>query len=94
MTNSNTLDRYIKDLKKVSAVSNLISRVCELQKRPALETLLLNKWACMVLDNQKYGENSFIMARGSFINFLKSGKYVDEKAPLTRFLIDTLWLIY
>lgn len=94
MTNSNTLDRYIKDLKKVSAVSNLISRVCELQKRPALEEMLLNKWAHIVLDSQEYGESAFIMARSSFVNFLQSGKYIDEKSPLVIFLIDTLWLIY
>lgn len=92
MTNSNHLN--IADFEKVCKVSKTISQVCEMQKRPTLEKILLNKWARIVLDSQKYGKDAFIMARGSFVNFLQSGKYVDEKSPLTLFLIDTLWLIY
>lgn len=96
MTTSNelSLSNYIRDFEKVSKVSNIISQVCELQKRPTLEKILLNKWAKTVLDSQEYGKDSFIMARGRFVNFLQSGKYVDEKSPIVVFLIDTLWLIY
>lgn len=94
MTQNNTLEGYIKDFNKVCKVSNLISQVCEVQKRPNLERVLLNKWACTVLDSQKYGEEcAFIMARGRFMDFLQSGEYIDEKEPLTLFLLDTLWYI-
>ena len=93
MTNSNPLSRYIKDFKRVCAVSDLISQVCKLQKRPNLEKILLNKWACTVLDSQKYEECAFIMARGSFRDFLKSGVYFSENEPTLLFLLDTLLLI-
>lgn len=85
---------YIANIEKVCRVSQIISQVCQMQKRPTLEKILLNKWARIVLGSQKYGKDAFILARGSFINFLQSGKYVDEKSPVVLFLIDTLWLIY
>ena len=94
MKQDNILKNYIKDFEKVCKVSKNISQVCEMQRRPTLETLLLNKWAKIVLDSQDYGESAFIMARSSFVNFLQSGKYVDENSPIAIFLIDTLWLIY
>ena len=89
-----SLKNYIADFGKVRKVSDLISRVCELQKRPALEGMLLNKWESIVLDCQEYDESAFIEARSSFVKFLQSGKYIDENSPLALFLIDTLWLIY
>lgn len=88
-----SLKNYITDFRKVCRVSDLISRVCELQKRPALEGILLNKWASTVLDSQEYGESSFIVARSRFVKFLQSDKYI-KNSPLALFLLDTLWLIY
>ena len=93
-SNDNILKNYIKDFEKVSKVSNIISQVCELQRLPSLETLLLNKWAKIVLDSQDYGEEAFVMARIRFVNFLKSGTFDSENSPLVLFLISTLWLIY
>ena len=94
MTQDNILSNYIRDFEKVSKVSNIISQVCELQRLPALEKLLLNKWAKTVLDCQDYGEEAFVMARIRFVNFLKSGTFSGENSPLVLFLISTLWLIY
>lgn len=94
MTQNNPLKNYIADFEKVCKVSNVISQVCELQRLPALETLLLNKWAKTVLDCQDYGEEAFVMARIRFVNFLKSGTFASEKSSLVLFLIDSLWIIY
>lgn len=95
MTQDNPLKNYVKDFEKVCKASSIISQVCQMQGRPHLERSLLNKWACMVLDNQKYGgEHAFTMARNDFIQYLKHPMYLDDKDPLLLFLIDTLWLIY
>lgn len=83
---------YIADFSKVCKVSSLISQICELQKRPVLEGMLLNKWESIVLDCQEYDESAFIEARSRFVKFLQSAKYI-KNSPLALFLIDTLWLI-
>ena len=91
MTRENILKNYIADFDKVCKVSSIISQVCQIQSLDWLEKTLLNQWAKLVLDHQKYGESiSFIFAKYAFIDYLRSDDNVMNDEPITAFLIDTI----
>ena len=92
MKNANTLN--IKNFAKVCKVSSVISQVCQIQERGWLEKRLLNQWSKTVLtENDKDYEDeevAFILAKSSFIEYLKSDRNVMNDDPITPFLIDVI----
>lgn len=77
--------------KKVCKVYYIIGQICKIQGLDWLEEILLNQWTKMVLNNQdKDDEVAFILAKYSFLDYLRSEDNTMSKAPITAFMIDTL----
>lgn len=90
MTQDNPLKTYIADFDKVCRVSSIISQTCQIRGLDWLEKSLLNKWAQTVLDKQDLDDVAFILAKCSFIEYLKSDRNVMNDDPITPFLIDVI----
>lgn len=96
MTQDNILKNYIADFDKVCKVSNIISQVCQLRGYDWLEKTLLNKWAKIVLDYQKYEYHNekvaFILSKSAFIKYMENDNLMDGDS-IKDFLIDTIKFI-
>ena len=85
------LKSCIADFDKVCKVSSLISQICQISGLDWWEKRLLNEWAKIMLDNQKYDESvSFIFAKYDFIDYLRSDENCMSNEPVTPFLIDVI----
>lgn len=93
MTQDNILKNHIADFEKVLKVSNLISQICKIRGLDWLEKRLLKQWSKTVLDKQDLDTDTevvFILAKYSFIDYLKSDRNVMNDDPITPFLSDCI----
>lgn len=91
MTNSNPFN--IADFDRVCKVSSIISQVCQIRGLDWWEKRLLEQWSKTVLDKQDLDtdtEVGFILAKYSFIDYLKSDRNVMNDDPITPFLSDCI----
>ena len=86
----NPLKNFIADFDKVCKVSSLISQICQIRGLDWWEKTLLNKWAKTVLEKQDLDDVAFILAKCSFIEYLKSDRNVMNDDPITPFMIDVI----
>ena len=84
------LKSCIADFDKVCKVSSLISQICQIRGLDWWEKRLLNEWAKIVLNKQDLDDVAFILAKSSFIEYLKGDSNVMNDDPITPFLIDVI----
>lgn len=83
-----------KEFDKVSKVSSLIIQVCQIADVEWFEKVLLKEWQKIV--NEKYeldDDVCFILAKYTFIDYLRSEKNTMHEYSISTFLADMVRLV-